>query len=112
MKFYGKVAFWIDDVEVEPGIFKPKIVERSYFGDVRKNERRWNEADQINDQFKVNNTISIVSDLYLRNNYTSIKYIIWNNIKLKVLSVTFEEYPRVKLEIGGMYNGENAPNSA
>ena len=111
MKFYGKVGFWIEDVETKPGCFSPRIVEKEYLGDVSKNERRWQSADQTNDLLKINNTISILSDLFARQNLASIKYVIWNDTKLKVTSVTLD-YPRLKLEIGGMYNGENAPNSA
>lgn len=108
MKFSGTVGFWIADVETTPGVFQSQLVEKSYFGDVYKNERRWQEADQQNDLLKVNNTISILSDLFAQKNMASIKYVIWNGVKLKVTSVTVD-YPRLKLEIGGMYNGENAP---
>ena len=111
MKFSGKVGFWMEDVETSPGVYQSKIVERSYCGDVYKNDRRWQESDQQNDILKVRNTISIVSDLFARNNYASIKYVIWNNAKLKVTSVELD-YPRLSLEIGGFYNGENAPDAS
>lgn len=107
MKFSGCVGFWIQDVEVKPGVFKPGIVEKRYYGEVRKNTRRWENSDQQNDKFSVNNTISILSDLYAQQNYASIRYVIWNGVKLKVTSVTVD-YPRLTLEIGGVYNGENA----
>lgn len=110
MKFYGKVGFWIEDVEVSPGVYQSDIVEKTYYGEVKQNTRRWQEADQQNDQMKVNNTITILSDLFARQNYTSIKYIIWNGAKLKVNSVVVD-YPRLSLEIGGVYNGENAPDT-
>lgn len=111
MKFTGTIGFWMDDVEVKPGVFKPDIVEKPYFGDVYKNTRRWQEGDQQNDQFKVNNTISILSDLFAQQNYSSIKYVIWNGIKLKVMSVTVD-YPRLTLEIGGAYNGTKASETS
>lgn len=107
MKFSGKVGFWIKDMETTPGVFKSDIVEKTYFGDVFKNTRRWQEADQQNDQLKVSNSISILSDLFAQQNYTSIKYVIWNGVKLKVTQVTLD-YPRITMEIGGVYNGENA----
>lgn len=107
MKFAGVVGFWLKDVEVKPGIYKSQIVERSYFGEVRKNNRRWQQSDQQNDVLKVNNTISILSDLFAQQNLSSIKYVVWNGAKLKVDSVTID-YPRIDLEIGGAYNGENA----
>lgn len=111
MKFSGKVGFWIEDVETSPGVFQSKIVERTYFGDVTTNTRRWCEAEQQLDQMRVNNSISIVSDLFARNNYASIKYVIWNGAKLKVNSVVVT-YPRLTMELGGLYNGENATEPA
>ena len=110
MKFYGKVGFWLKDVETSPGVYKSEIVEKTYFGDVKQNTRRWQEADQQNDRMKVNNTITILSDLFAQQNFTSIKYIIWNGQKLKVTSVVVD-YPRLSLEIGGAYNGENAADT-
>ena len=110
MKFCGMVGFWIEDVETSPGVYESRIVERKYFGEVKQNTRRWQEADQQNDQMKVNNTITILSDLFARQNYTSIKYIIWNGAKLKVNSVVVD-YPRLSLEIGGVYNAENASDT-
>lgn len=111
MKFYGKVGFWIEDVENSPGVYQSKIIEKTYFGDITRNDRKWQERQQQNDEMKVNNSISILSDIFAQRNYTSIKYVILNGIKLKVNSVTLD-YPRIKLEIGGEYNGENSANSS
>lgn len=111
MKFYGKVGFWIEDVETSPGVYQSKIIEKTYFGDITRNDRRWQERQQQNDEMKVNNSVSILSDIFAQRNYTSIKYVILNGIKLKVNSVTLD-YPRIKLEIGGEYNGENSANSS
>lgn len=110
MKFNGTVGFWRKDVEVRPGIYEPLIEERPYYGDVLRNERRWQEADQLNDSMKINNSISIFSDLFARQNFNSIKYVVWNGVRLKVKSVTID-YPRLKLEIGGVYNNEISPGS-
>lgn len=32
MKFSGKIGFWIEDVEIKPGVFKPQIIEKDYTG--------------------------------------------------------------------------------
>lgn len=110
MKFAGKIGFWLNDVEVSPGVFENKIVEKTYFGDVERNNRVWQQANQQNDQLKINNSISILSDLFAQKNLASIRYVIWNGVKLKVSSVSLD-YPRIKLEIGGMYDGKNAPDA-
>lgn len=108
MKFYGKIGFWRDDVETSPGIYNGVVIERPYFGDVLKNNRRWQNTGNQNDSLTTNNQISILSDLYFQQNWTSIKYVIWNDVKLKVSNVDLEGYPRVILDLGGEYHGENA----
>lgn len=106
MKFSGLVGFWEDEVEVDTDIWRPQIVERPYFGDVLKNSRSFQAvSNQQNDDFKVNNRISILADLYFRNNWTSVRYVVWNGVKWKVNNVDVD-YPRIILEIGGVWNGE------
>lgn len=107
MKFSGMVGFWVGDKKTAPDVWKPNVIERPYTGEVMSNFRRWNQTDHMNDELKVNNKISILSDLYAQRNWSSIKYIIWNGAKLKVTGVEVG-YPRLILEIGGEYNGENA----
>ena len=109
MKFFGKVGFWIQDQEVSPGVFESKMVERTYYGDILRRSQNWQTGDQKNDNFKVNNSITIVSDLFAQRYFASIKYVVWNNVRLKVTSVT-EDYPTLTLEIGGMYNDKVSTN--
>ena len=45
MKFSGKIGFWIKDVEIKPGVFKPKIIEKNYTGDVLRNIRRFQSVE-------------------------------------------------------------------
>lgn len=109
MKFYGIVGFWEGDEEVEdsPGIWKPKIVEKKYTGEVIRNNRRFQTAtDQMNDDLVINNSISILSDLYMKQHWGSIRYVIWNGVKWTVSSVEVS-YPRLTLEIGGVYHGDD-----
>lgn len=108
MKFCGEIGFWCKDVETSPGVFNGAIIEKPYVGDVLKNNRRWQNSGNQNDSITTNNQISIISDLYLRENWNSIKYVVWNGVKLKVSNVDLEGYPRVILDLGGEYHGENA----
>lgn len=108
MKFFGDIGFWCKDVETSPGVFNGAIIEKPYHGDILKNNRRWQNSGNQNDTITTNNQISIISDLYLRQNWNSIKYVIWNGVKLKVSNVDLEGYPRVILDLGGEYHGENA----
>ena len=108
MKFVGKVGFWIEDNEVKPGLFKPSIVEKNYTGDVSRDNRHWNpSSDSTNSSYRVNNEISIMADLYARQNWNSIRYVLWNDAYWSVTSVTLG-YPRITIVLGGVYNGERA----
>lgn len=104
MKFSGKVGFWEGSRETKPGIYKSQIVERPYNGDVITSTRRFQSTEFQNDDLKLSNRISILSDLYAQQNWTSIRYIVWNGTKLKVNSVEVN-YPRLILDVGGIYNG-------
>lgn len=107
MKFFGKVGFWEDDVETSPGVYKPKIVEKPYSGDVVKDFRRFQSNDMQNSKFTVNNKITILGDLYAHNNWGSIKYVVWNDIKWAVSSVDVD-YPRLTFDLGDVYNENEA----
>lgn len=109
MKFSGRVGFWVEDVETKPGVYKNRTIEKSYTGDVLKNVRNFQTAEnQQNDNLRVNNRLSIISDLYMQQNWSSIKYVLWNGVKWKVNSVDVGSYPRVVLELGGIYNGKTS----
>lgn len=104
MKFNGIVGFWEGEKELRPGIWRPSIVERPYKGDILKFRRGFRErTDAQNDEFTVSNQISILSDLYARQNWASIRYVIWNGVKWKVDNIEVD-YPRLTLSIGGFYH--------
>lgn len=106
MKFHGIVGFTDTNIETSPDVFEPGVIERKYSGDIINAVRRFDRSDHQNDTLRLNNRISILSDLYARQNWGSIIYVIWNGVKLKVESVTLD-FPRITLEIGGVYNVEN-----
>lgn len=106
MKFNGAVGFWEGEKETTPGVWRPTIVERSYKGDILKFRRGFRERSNAqNDEFTVSNQISILSDLYAQQNWASIRYVVWNGVKWKVNNIDVD-YPRLTLEIGGLYHGE------
>lgn len=104
MKFYGNVGFWQGSVETSPDVWKPSIIEKTYTGDVYRDNRRFQQSDNQNDTFTVNNQISILADTYAHENWPSIRYVEWKGTRWKVNSVEVN-YPRLTLEIGGVYNG-------
>lgn len=113
MKFSGKVGFLESNVETRPGIYRPVVVEKSYTGDVYQHNRNFKNAEgKQNDDLTLSNRVSILADLYAQNNWGSIRYVIWKGVRWKVTSINVE-YPRVVLQIGGVYNGPTpvAPNT-
>lgn len=112
MKFSGSIGFWEGDRETRPGIWTPTIVERPYVGDIYRFSHRFQSVNNHqNDDFIINNQISILADLYALQNWASIKYVVWNGSKWKVNSIDVT-YPRLTLELGGLYNDENSTRSS
>lgn len=103
MKFSGIIGFWSDDVETAPGVYQPQIVERKYTGDIITNSRRFDDENRQYRTFNISNRISILADLYSRNNWPSIRYVVWNGIKWRVERVDVN-YPRLILDLGDVYN--------
>lgn len=104
MKFSGKLGFWCGDEETKPGIFKPKIIERPYFGDVLKDKRTFQTSGNQNSNLVISNQISVISDVHLQNNWTSVKYVVWRGVKWSVKYIDVD-YPRISLTLGDVYNG-------
>jgi len=101
-RFFGKVGFSFGSTETSPGVWTNNIVERTYYGDVMKRSRRWESGDNINDDLKINNQISILADQFAEENLYAVKYIEWMGTKWKVTSVEIE-HPRMVLTMGDIY---------
>lgn len=102
MKFSGKIGFLVGEKETSPGCWNSEYKELPYVGDVIKNHRRLDQKDKVNPDLSVNNRISILSDLYAQQNWHTIRYLIWNGVKWNVSGVELE-YPRLTLDLGGVY---------
>lgn len=103
-RFCGKVGF-IKTIEKEPGIWVyDEPIERTYYGDTIRNTRNLESSSNVVDNFNINNNISIVADKYANENFQYMKYVIFKGIKWKIATATIE-YPRIILNIGGVYNG-------
>lgn len=112
MKFYGSIGFWLGDSESEDAVYEPRILERpGYRGEIRRYTiRNQPVSNQQNDDLTINNQISIISDLYLQQNWSSVRYVVWNGVRWKVTSIEVG-YPRIVLDIGGVYNGPTVDSS-
>lgn len=103
-KFFGKIGI-ASAKEVRPGVFAPDYAEKTYFGDVTTNQRKWEEGEGVNDDFNVGNVISIVADEYSFKHASLIRYVEWMGAKWKVKSIDIVP-PRLILRLGGLWNGE------
>lgn len=110
-RFYGEVGYAHENVEVRPGVFEDNVVEYSYYGDVVLNSRSLDTGESVNDDISVGNSIRIVADAYAREHIFAMRYIKWQGVLWKILTVT-EERPRLLLRLGGVYNGPKAATSS
>lgn len=103
-KFYGAIGY-VDTVETKPGVWCEKITEYNYYGDLLRNTRSLETANQLNDNININNQISIVADAYARDHIFAMRYVVFQGAKWRISGVDVQ-YPRLILSIGGLYNGE------
>jgi hypothetical protein len=103
-KFYGPIGYGKSE-KTAPGVFKEVITERNYYGDIIRNTRNLQTANQVNDNINVANEISIIADPFANENFHLIRYVKYMGEKWKVTKVEVL-YPRLLLTMGGIYNGK------
>lgn len=105
-KFHGIIGFVITEEDPDnPGVWSDTPVEKEYSGDIIRNSRRLQTtSDTTNDSVIISNEISIVANPYAQEHMYAMRYVVFQGIKWKVESVLVE-YPRLKLTLGGVYNG-------
>lgn len=108
-KWCGMIGFGATEEEA-PGVYKEKVIERRYYGDVTRNVKRSEDGAGLNDDINISNDISIVSDAYACQNFHLIKYVTFMGARWQVRSVEVG-YPRLSLAIGGVYNGPTPETS-
>lgn len=104
-KFFGEVGYG-ESVENPPGSGKwvDQITEYPYYGDVIRNTRQLDEADKLNSDINVANSISVVADEQAFKHFSKIKYVRWAGILWTITSVEVRS-PRLILSLGSVYNG-------
>lgn len=108
MKWSGKIGFFVDEEVfkdgVGTGVWKQRIVEKHYSGDLLRDYRTQDPSNFVNESLNISNSISIVCDRFIDEHIMDIKYIEFKNKRFKVKAFT-QNYPRIELTIGGLYNG-------
>lgn len=103
-KWYGVVGY-AETVETSPGVWVEQITERSYYGDIRRNTRKLQSTEHLNDDVTIANDISIVADPFAYQNFHAIRYVGFMGAKWKVSNIEVQ-HPRLSLTTGGLYNGK------
>lgn len=106
-RFFGKVGYAEEQVEVRAGVWEAQIVEFDYYGDIVRNSRQLESGDKVNDDVSVNNSISILADEYANEHFHAIRYVRWAGALWRVSDVEVQS-PRLLLRLGGVYNGRTA----
>lgn len=104
-KWFGAIGF-AEKVETKPGVWEEQITEHKYYGDVIRNTRRLQSADQLNDDINIANEISIVADPFANNHIYAMRYVEFMGTRWKVSTVDASQRPRLILSVGGVYNGQ------
>lgn len=104
-KWYGVIGYNLGTVETSPGVWGPQIVERNYYGEIIRNSRRTQDSNQVNDNINITNSISILADPFANQNSRAMCYVEFQGAKWKITNITID-FPRLILEVGGVYNGE------
>ena len=102
-KWAGKIGFAVPK-ETTLGVWKDKIVQRTYYGDMIRNTRRLQSSGNLNDNLVITNELSIIADPYANENFHAIRYAEFMGTKWKINSVQVQ-FPRLILELGEVYNG-------
>lgn len=104
-KWYGIIGY-AEQVEIEPGLWEEQITERQYYGDLFKDTRKLQNSGGVNDNVNLSNRISIVADPFAYQNFHTMRYAEYLGTKWKITDVEVQ-YPRLILNVGGVYNGES-----
>jgi hypothetical protein len=105
MRFFGVVGYG-ESSETLPGsgIWEDVITEVNCTGDILRDVGNPEPGENISNDLRVNNSISVVADAIAVNHFHNIKYIMWQGVRWTVDSVEVRP-PRLLLTLGGVYNG-------
>jgi hypothetical protein len=101
MKWCDEIGFR-EEVEEEPGVWVSQITSRTFYGDVLRNSWQNQQGNKINEDLSISNSISVVADPFLLNNFQKIAYVSLHGAKWRVSSVEVN-YPRLTLTLGNLY---------
>lgn len=110
MRVSGVIGYG-EQTKIRPGVFDDVIIEKKFRGEtVRAPSSGPDEAEKVNDDLRVNVTLSIVAGAYHSTHVHAIRYISWKGQLWKVSNVEVA-HPRLIVRLGGLYRGPKAEAS-
>ena len=101
-KCAGVIGYTLSE-ETQPGVWSETITEKTYFGELVRDNRKV-EQGEINASINISNNISILSNSFMLQNLSFMRYITFMNSKWKISSVEIKA-PRIVITLGGLFNG-------
>lgn len=102
-KFFGSIGL-MRQIETSPGIWEDEIIEKQCYGDVVRDNRRFQNNSQLNDNITISNSFSILADKEAYTYFHNIRYVNYMGTKWKAESVDASNPPRLVIDVGGVYN--------
>lgn len=103
-KFYGTLGYAISE-EIKPGKVVYSPIERHCYGDMTRLTDQIQSGDKAIDDLNISAQFSVMADEFLYKNFAYIRYIEYMGVKWKVTSAV-PQFPRVLLNVGGIYNDQ------
>jgi 2-hydroxy-3-keto-5-methylthiopentenyl-1-phosphate phosphatase len=103
VRFFDKVGYGTPG-ELVDGVWSDSITERDYYGEVLEATRSLEGSEKVNDDIRLQNRISIMADAFAFENFSDIRYVLWQGSPWMVNSVEVRR-PRLVLSLGGVYSG-------
>ena len=104
-RFSGLVGFALTE-ETAPGVWKPRLVERPYKGDIKQDLiKNTLPSESINQDVVYQNRFDIVIDQFFREHQHEIKYVKLRGVRWTIGYIEELGGPRVTIRFGGVYNG-------
>lgn len=104
-RFHGRVGYGTSvETSSGSGVWDDVITERAYYGDVIRDVRNRQPAEDITPKLSVSNQISILADAYADDHFFAIKYVEWAGALWTVTNVEVQR-PRLLLTLGEVYHG-------
>lgn len=101
-RFFGKVGY-VTPVRVD-GVVEDVVKEYAYYGEEKRNVRKFVQGDTVLGQIEYQTRISIMADAFALENFENIRYVEWMG-SLRVVDSVEPERPHLILTIGEKYNG-------